>query len=142
MNIIEFSSVDQEILDELKASSWPAADTEHYGDNQPGFFKKEFVLLAKGDEKATGYISVTCDSGIAKIEELIIRLDLKGNGIGTALLNAAEEKVKILGCHKIWLETGSDWKAKDFYLKQGYNIRTILPNHTGNREFVLMDKII
>ena len=142
MNIIEFTSNDQESFELLKSSSWPAADAEHYGTNPPQFFEETFTLLAKEDERAMGYIKVTCDSGVAKIDELMIDSDRKGQGIGTELLQAAEEKTKSLDCHKIWLETGSDWKAKDFYLKHGYQVRTVLPNHTGNREFVLMDKMI
>jgi GNAT superfamily N-acetyltransferase len=72
----------------------------------------------------------------------MVAIDRKGQGIGTALIKAVEEKAKSLGAHKIWLETGTTWKSKNFYEKNGYFVRTIMPNHTGNQDFVLLDKML
>jgi GNAT superfamily N-acetyltransferase len=141
INVVELKEEHENDLKVFKASVWPAADQEHYGENKPNFFKEEFTLLAK-EEEIVGYITVIADSGVAQIEPLMVAFDRKGEGIGTALLQAAEEKVKSFGCHKLWLETGTNWKAKEFYLKNGFTIRTILPNHIGNQDFVLMDKMI
>lgn len=142
MNVIELTDSNQNDLETFKSSVWPTADREHYGNNQPNFFKEEFTLLAKERDQIIGYITVIADSGVAQIEPLMVAVDQKGKGIGTMLLQAAEEKVKSLGCHKLWLETGMGWKAKDFYLKHGFTIRTMMPNHTGNKDFVLMDKML
>ncbi len=142
---MEITEINQEQESELKAFKgfvWPAADKEHYGDNQPNFYREEFTLIAKDGDQIVGYISVIVDTGVAQVEPLMVKTDLKGKGIGTKLLQSAEKKAKDLGVHKIWLETGSDWQAKGFYEKHGYQVRTILPNHTGGREFVLMDKMI
>lgn len=142
MEIIEYTLENQPQLEVLKTNVWSSADREHYGENRPRFLNKTFTLIAQDDNEFLGYITVTIDSGIAHIEPLMVKTELKGKGIGTQLLKAVEEKAKALGVHKVWLETGSDWKAKAFYEKHGYSIRAILPNHTGGREFVLMDKMI
>ncbi len=142
MEIITYSPIDQEKLEAFKASVWPAADIEHYGNNQPNFFREEITLLAKDGDEIVGYVTIIADSGVAQIEPLMVAVERKGQGIGSKLLVAAEEKAKSLGIHKVWLETGSDWKARSFYEKHGYTVRTILPNHTGGREFVLMDKML
>ncbi len=142
MNITQLTTQEESNLESFKSLVWPTADKEHYGDNQPKFFKDEFTLIAKENDQIIGYITITIDSGVAHLEPLMIHPEFQGKGIGTELLKAAEEKVKSLGGHKIWLETGLDWKAKNFYEKNGYNVRTILPNHTDNRDFVLMDKMI
>ena len=126
----------------FKGFVWPEADREHYGETQPNFSRDEFTLISKEDNEIVGYISVIIDTGVAQIEPLMVKPDLKGKGIGTRLLQAAEEKAKSLGAHKVWLETGSDWQAKGFYEKHDYQVRTVLPNHSGGREFVLMDKMI
>lgn len=126
----------------FKGLVWPEADKEHYGDTQPNFSRDEFTLIAKENSEIVGYISLVIDTGVAQIEPLMVKTDLKGKGIGTKLLQDAEEKAKELGVHKVWLETGSDWQAKGFYEKHGYQVRTVLPNHSGGREFVLMDKMI
>ncbi len=142
MEITELNPQNKSALESLKSSVWPAADTEHYGDNLPKFFRQEFTLIAKEKEEVIGYITVIIDSGVAQIEPLMVKVELKGKGIGTRLLVTAEEKAKALGVHKMWLETGADWKAKEFYEKNGYTVRTTLPNHTDGRDFVLMDKMI
>ncbi len=142
MEIIEIAKEQDSLLENIKSNAWPPADREHYGENQPEFYKKEFTLAVKESEEIVGYVSVIIDTGVAQIEPLMVKTERKGMGIGTMLIKAAEEKAKSLGAHKVWLETGSDWKSKAFYEKHGYSIRTILPNHTDGREFVLMDKML
>lgn len=141
MEIIEITQEDTSLAT-FKSQVWPVADKEHYGDNQPEFFKRQVSLVAKEEGNIIGYISVLLDTGVAQIEPLMVRPDLKRKGIGSALLKAAEEKIKSLGGHKIWLETGLGWEAKAFYENHGYVVRTLLPNHTGGQDFVLMDKMI
>ena len=142
MEITELSPSQKNKLESFKSHVWPLADQEHYGENQPKFFKEEFTLIATENSDIVGYVSISIDTGVAQLEPLMVKPDLKGNSIGTNLLKAAEEKAKTLGAHKILLETGSDWLAKKFYEKHGYQVRSILPNHTGRREFVLMDKML
>lgn len=142
MKIIQYEEENESSLEILKSKVWPSADNEHYGDNQPKFFLEKFTLIAKEGDELLGYISVIADSGVAQIEPLMVLPDRKCEGIGSALIKAAEEKAKSFGVHKIWLETGADWKARAFYEKHGYVVRTILPNHSGGREFVLLDKMI
>jgi ribosomal protein S18 acetylase RimI-like enzyme len=142
MEIIELNQSQLSELESFKSLVWPLADKEHYGENQPKFYKKEFTLVAKQDNEIVGYVSVVADTGVAQIEPLMVKIELKGKGIGTKLLETAERKAKSLGVHKVWIETGSDWLAKGFYEKHGYQVRTTLPNHTGGHEFVLMDKML
>jgi GNAT superfamily N-acetyltransferase len=142
MKITKFEQKDFDILEKFKSKVWPVADKEHYGDNQPKFFKDQFILVAKTEEFFVEYINVLVDVDVALIETLIVDNQMIGEGIGSALIIAAQERVKDLGVHKVWLETGKDWKAKEFYLKHGYVIRTELPNHIGGQTFLLMDKMI
>ena len=143
MQILELEIEEEKVeIESFKEKVWPVADREHYGENQPNFFKTEFTLIAKDEDEIVGYITAICDSGVAQIEPLMVKTELKGNGVGSALLKSAEEKVKAEGVHKVWLETGSDWQAKRFYEKHGYQVRTVLPNHIGGKEFVLMDKML
>lgn len=142
MELRPLHSNDAQALEVFKAAVWPVADKEHYGDQQPQFSRDELTLLATDGDAIAGYLTLIIDSGVAQIEPLMVAVDRKGHGIGTLLLEAAEAKAKELGVHKLWLETGADWKAKSFYEKHGFIVRAILPNHTGGREFVLMDKML
>ncbi len=142
MEITDLKTSEYLELESFKSLVWSLADKEHYGANQPKFYKQSFTLVAKQHDEIVGYISVIVDTGVAQIEPLMVKTELKGTGIGTKLLQSAEEKAKGLGVHKIWIETGSDWLAKGFYEKNDYQVRAVLPNHTGGHEFVLMDKML
>jgi len=140
MEIIEYTESFHTKLEAFKAIVWPLADHEHHGEQMPDFEKKECTLIAKENDEIIGYVSLHIDSGVGQIEPLMV--DPKGKGVGSALIQAVEAKAKSLGVHKVWLETGSNWQAKKFYEKHEYMVRTILPNHTGGYEFVLMDKML
>lgn len=142
MEIRMYQQTDERALQVFKEQVWPNADVEHYGDNLPSFFKEELTFIAEENGAIVGYSTMIADSGVAQIEPLMVAVDRKGQGIGSALLVAVEAKAKQMGIHKLWLETGSDWKAKHFYEKSGFAVRSVLPNHIGGREFVLMDKMI
>lgn len=142
MEIIELNSLHTEDFNLFKSEVWLSADKEHYGTNQPKFYKTNFTFIARKNSIIVGYISVVIDTGVAQIEPLMVKPSLQGQGIGTELLRYTENKIKTLGVHKIWLETGYSWLAKNFYLKNGYSVRTTLPNHTNQEDFVLMDKMI
>ena len=141
MKIQELISEEKEALSQFKAQEYPSVDKEHYGEI-PDFTFHEFTLVIKDEEKIVGYIDATVCLGVGYVKSLLIGSDYRGKGLGKELMDAAEEKVKNLGAHKIWLETGSNWQAKAFYEKLGYSMRTILPNDVNGQEAVLMDKML
>ncbi len=142
MKINELNKGDESILQALKDREYPALDKEHYGDDQPDFEEKEFILIAKEQELIAGFIKIIIRFNIAYIDSLLVGNDFRGKGYGKELVKTAELKAKENGAHKIWFETGLTWKAKSFYEKLGYTVRTILPNDVGHQEFVLMDKML
>ena len=59
------------------------------------------------------------------IDIMWVKEGFRLEGYGSILLNAAEKVAKEKGCKLIYLET-FDFQAKDFYLKNGYEIFGIL----------------
>ncbi len=141
--MINISLLDETEIPSLKkfsAQEWPGADKEHYGDKEVDFTKIKFAFTARENETMLGYIIAIFDTGVLYIDSLIVAETSRRKGIASELLQAAEEKARSIGAHKAWLETGIDWKAKDFYESKGYQIRTNLNNYYAHQDFVLMDK--
>ena len=83
------------------------------------------VLVARDDDTIIGTVSGFCCRGLAgtflAIEDLIIREDLRGSGIGTKLMAAIHEFGKNAGCqYAILVSSGFRKQAHHFYEKIGY----------------------
>jgi GNAT superfamily N-acetyltransferase len=132
----------KEALDAFKEAHYPAADLEHYGASQPNFRKLTWTLVARDGEDIAGFLLLVIDTDVAIIDEFLVHTDKRRQGVGMSLLRSAEEKAREQGCHVVKLETGADWKARQFYEKHGYVLRAELNRYYGGRDFVLMDKIL
>ena len=63
------------------------------------------------------------------------------NGIGSKLLQTAENEAKKRGCHHVHLDTMS-WQAPEFYKKHGYTEIGVLPDiPSGHQKHLLMKKL-
>lgn len=141
MNVIEYGPELEQKLADFTAIAWADADREHYGAEMPNFHKEQIALLAVEAGNIIGYIKLFLDMGVVLLESLVVHPERKGQGIGAELLLAAEQTIKAKGAHRIWLETGSDWKARQFYEKHGYLLRSTLPDYYAHREFVILEKM-
>lgn len=68
-----------------------------------------------------------CDS--VHIDLHWIHEDYRRNGIGTHLLNQVETEAKKKGYNQVKLET-FDFQAKDFYIKNGYEVLGVFEDYT------------
>ncbi|MGM9972995.1 MAG: GNAT family N-acetyltransferase [Clostridiaceae bacterium] len=59
------------------------------------------------------------------IDVLWVKEEYRNAGIGSQLLSEIEKTAKEYGCHLIHLDT-FDFQAKDFYIKQGFEIHGVL----------------
>ncbi|MGO4705849.1 GNAT family N-acetyltransferase [Microvirga sp. 2MCAF38] len=55
------------------------------------------------------------------IEMLIVPASLRGQGVGSRLMNAAETAARRQNCHHIWLET-YNFQARPFYERFGFQV--------------------
>ncbi len=142
LKISVYKGIKKSMLKAFEDEQWPIADKEHYGDAIPHFRKQKYTIVAIEGSLIVGHAYLFIDTGVATIDSLLVHHTLRRKGIASALLQEAESKAKVENCHVVSLETGRDWKAKEFYEKHGYTTRAILEGYYGNKDFLLMDKRI
>jgi len=92
------------------------------------------IWLAELDGRAAGYICygpTPLTTGTWDVYWIATDADLKGHGIGTALLNFAEQEIRQAAGRMILIETASNplyLEARRFYLARGYIIVSSIPD--------------
>jgi GNAT superfamily N-acetyltransferase len=95
---------------------------------------KNYVIKAEGQIIA-GVNSFIYHWGILYIDVLFVDERYRGKNLGTRLLQQVENEAMKMGVHLSHLDT-FDFQAKDFYLKQGYEIFGVLDDcPKGHKRF-------
>lgn len=92
--------------------------------------EKPFISINRciKDEKGEiigGILACSALWQVLSIDTLWVKEEFRNQGIAKQLLSAVEDKARSMGCHIAYLST-YDFQAKDFYLKNGYEIFGIL----------------
>lgn len=122
----------KENLDE----EWNRLNISHYG-KEVMWTDRKFRFKAVEDGELLGTVSGKFESGVVYIAALITKESARGKGVGTMLLQKAEEFGKKLGAHKTWLVTGKSWRANTFYKKLGFENIGSLPDFYFHTDFVI-----
>lgn len=120
---------------------WHKVDIPHY-DKPVEWNEAKFRFKAIEDGKLVGIINGKHESGVVYINSLITVESVRRKGIGTMLINKAEAFGKKLGAHRIWLITGENWSANDFYRKLGFQKLGDLPDLHFHKDFVIYTREI
>jgi ribosomal protein S18 acetylase RimI-like enzyme len=121
--------------------AWNRIDFEHFG-KKVDWKEHKYRFKALNNKRIIGIISGKFESGVLHIGEIIVDEGERGKGIGKALMQKAEEFGIKMGAHKISLETGSDWKACEFYESLGFKKEADLPNHYFHINFTIYSKYL
>ena len=75
------------------------------------------------------------------VDILWVAENRRRQGIGSTLLQKAEQEAIRRGCHHVHLDTMS-WQAPAFYQKHGYEILGVLPDiPKGNQKYLLIKSL-
>lgn len=79
--------------------------------------------------------------GSCKVRNVWVREDLRHQGMGTRLLDAAEDEARRRGCHHVVLSSHS-FQAPDFYRKRGFEVFAVIDDDpVGHREVYLRKRL-
>ena len=126
---------------EALTEEWRAFTHQHYGSGTR-WIEKHYRFKAEENGKIVGTIDGRYEPGVLHIAALMVKEDTRGKGIGTMLINKAEEFGKKRGAHRTWLSTGVGWPSGIFYEKLGFTIMAHLPDFYFHKDFVIYTRLI
>ena len=118
-------------------------DAADYNTAQVGSANYQAVCILLRDEvgQVAGGLNGSSHYGWMFVDRLVVREDLRGQGLGSRLLTEAEDKAKRRGCIGVYLDT-HDFQAKPFYEKHGYTEFGVLEDFPpGHKRHFLFKRI-
>ena len=110
-----------------------------YGVEQTGVDDGQWLAMFLRDDHQTIYAGLKgwtwC--GSCYIQTVWVHHTLRGQGIGTQLLQAAEQEARRRGCQQMIL-TSYSFQAPGFYQRLGFEVFAVLDEHPrGHRDYYL-----
>jgi GNAT superfamily N-acetyltransferase len=99
------------------------------------------VMLRDAHKRIRGGAVARLHFDVLFLDNLWIDEDLRGTGLGRALMAKYEEHGRSLGARTAWLDTMS-WQARPFYEKVGYTVFGELPYANGAHTQFFMRKTL
>jgi GNAT superfamily N-acetyltransferase len=102
-------------------------------------FRPLAVILTDGEEKIVGGLWGGTAYGWLHIDLLVVPAEARGNGVGTRLMQLAEDEAPARECHSAWLDT-HDFQASPFYEGLGYVRFAELPDFPIGHSKIFLKK--
>lgn len=96
-----------------------------------------YVAVEKG--KVVGAISLLLGDITCRIEDIAVKEGFQRKGIGTKLMESAEDVAKEHGCSIIWCTASKDEEICGFYRAMGF-VAKDLPKSLKDRNIIKMEK--
>lgn len=145
---------DIEVIRTIAAETWPDAYLEIIGQAQIDYMLEKmynrgellkqlmeghiFLIAEDGEEQYgfAGYSIKNHEERIYKLHKLYVLPSAHGKGVGKILINEVFNQVKNIGASALQLNVNKSNKAKDFYLKAGFNIKESVKLDIGGGYFM------
>jgi [ribosomal protein S18]-alanine N-acetyltransferase len=138
----ELWRIDQECF--APGISYSRMELDHYVRRRRAFTliaedipqKRGKVRAGSGDIASTimGFIVVEQDSrGVGHVITIDVRGSARRAGVGSQLMDVAEQRLGVAGCRAVFLETAvNNVSALSFYKRRGYSVLKTIPRYYQN----------
>jgi len=123
-HLSDFQTLYTRFFIELRGKQgWKPGEEEIYRKEAEVYFKRgDVIFLALEGAKTAGFIRVSSREGCFWVEEIYVRPEFRGKGIGRALVERAEEEVKKHDSSLYLLVLPQDKDAIGFWKRLGYDV--------------------
>ncbi len=128
------------VLNVFLDREWEIANIKRFGKDE--WVEKEGNIIAEDNGKIIGYLKYHYRGGVMEIVSIIVAHRRQQQGIGTALMQKAEEMMLAEGGHKLYLITSYGERAIKFYKNLGFKKTGIVKNHYRKVDMTELSKII
>ncbi|EDZ98218.1 GCN5-related N-acetyltransferase [Burkholderia sp. H160] len=104
-------------------------------------FRPLVIILTDVEEEIVGGLWGGTAYGWLHTDLLVVPEKARGNGVGTHLMQLAEEEALARGCHSAWLDT-HDFQAQPFYERLGYVQFGELPDYPIGHSRIFLRKTL
>jgi len=103
----------------------------------------KFSIFARDDDgTVVGGLRAVCFWNTLHVELLWLEESIRGQGLGSSMLQKAEDYAREK-CYGLALLESTDWQAKEFYEKQGYDVMGSLDDYPrGHTTHFLTKKLL
>lgn len=137
MKIRETKKEDKKEIDKFEKEEWDKFNRQR-GYN---WDEKTSSFVAIENKKIIGFVRIKIVGGAAYIDDLIIKENSRGKGIGKKLLIKIEKFSRKKNCHLIYLETTEKHQgAIKFYKKEGFKKVATLKKNKHNFDCYIFEK--
>lgn len=126
---------------EFNEDEWQMVNDVHFGKGVK-WNTTPFQFKAEENGKIAGLIFGKHESGTIYISNIIVAKEKRMQGIGTMLIQKAEEFGRRSGDHKIWLISGENYPEDGFFKDLGFQNQALIPDLFFHKNFVIYTKEI
>ena len=120
---------------------WQFVNDSHFGKGVK-WNTTPFQFKATENNKIVGLIFGKHESGTIYVSNIIVAKEKRMQGIGTMLIQKAEEFGRKFGDHRIWLISGEHYPEDPFFKSLDFKNQAVVPDLYFHRNFKIYTKEI